>query len=349
VAINKKEVFALDIGSASVKAVKLADESEVVIEKFAMAKLPHESIISSFMEKPIISPQAVADSVKHMLENLALDCSDCIIAVPDLMVVVNWLSIPQKVGIDMHSTVKLKLEPLLPHEVDKWFIDHQVVDDSEKNNVITEAILQDTLLAVGGLVQELGYNPIIVDGCFFNVLNLFHDYLVDPENKEKNIAILTMGNESTTVSVFREGVLKIMRNISVGGGKFTKTLMSQLNVTLEEAEKLKREGVFFLADSLSEQNKVKNYNIIKPVFGELIKELYNSFDAYLARFREFKINEIIMTGGTANFRNVNLAIEQHLNIPIKKAEEIIQVESFQELTPDDFNIISTAVGSLMRE
>ncbi len=347
-ALNKKDAFALDIGSCNVKAVKLAPESEVVIEKFAVTRLPHESIISSFMEKPIISPQAVADTIAEMVENMNLDCSDCLIAVPDLMVVVNWLSIPQKVGIDMRSTVRLKLEPLLPHEIDKWFIDHQVIDDSEKNNVITEAILQETLLSVGGMIQEMGYNPLIIDGCFFNCLNLFHDYLVDPENKDKNIAILTMGNESTTVSVFREGVLKIMRSISVGGGKFTKTLMSQLNVTLEEAEKLKREGVFFLADSLAEQNKVKNYNIIKPVFGELIKELYNSFDAYLARFREFKINEIIMTGGTANFRNVNLAIEQHLNIPIKKAEEIVQVESFQELTPDDFNVISTALGALMR-
>lgn len=351
-AIDFSKTFAVDIGSENIKIVKLAsvEEGTVVVDKYAVIKTPEDAVLSSFMEKPLTDPGAVLTSIKNELARLKIEEPEVVISVTDLLIVVNWLSIPvNAIQEDLNATVKLKLEPMLPQDIEKWFISQQVINDTETSNVICESMLADSCLGFGGILQRAGFVPVIIDGSFFNMVNVFHDYLSAEENKTKNIAMVLFGNECTTVSVYKNGEPKTLRNISIGGGKFTKTLVSQLSITKEEAENLKRAGEFFLEENAAEQNKVKNYNVIKPVFGDLIKELYNSFDSYLAKFREFKIDEIIMTGGGANFKNVEKAIQYHLNIPIKRGDSLVSVMyDGMKIQGEDFNSCATAIGSLLR-
>ncbi|PKK90496.1 MAG: hypothetical protein CVV64_09025 [Candidatus Wallbacteria bacterium HGW-Wallbacteria-1] len=350
--VDFSKTFAVDIGSENIKIVKLssADSEGIVVENFSVVKTPEDSVLSSFMEKPLTDPVALSAVIRDSLKEMKITEPEVIITVPDLLIVVNWLSIPvTALQEDLNATVRLKLEPMLPQDIDKWFISQQVINDTETSNVICEAMLADSCLGFGGTIQKVGFIPTVIDGSFFNLVNVFHDYLVSEENKTKNIAIVLFGNECATVSVYKNGEPKTLRNIGIGGGKFTKTLISQLSITKEEAEEMKKNEEFFLAENIGDQNKIKNYNVIKPVFGELIKELYNSFDSYLAKFREFKIDEIILTGGGANFGNIEYNIQYHLNIPVKKGEAIVNIS-----TPDgpmsarDFNSCSTAIGALLR-
>lgn len=350
--VNLAKTFAVDIGSENIKFVKLKSISpdEIVVDKYSVIATPEDSVLSSFMEKPLIDASSVTVAVKNELNRLKMNCSEVFITVPDLLIVVNWLSIPvTAVQEDINSTVKLKLEPMLPQDIEKWFISQQVINDTETSNVICEAMLADNCLAFGGVVQKAGYVPTIIDSTFFNMINVFHDYLTSEENESKNIALVLFGSECSTVSVYKNGEPKTLRNVPIGGSRLTKTLIGQLNITKEESEELKKTGEFFLADNAGEQNKVQNYNVIKPVFGELIKELYNSFDSYLAKFREFKIDEIILSGGGANFRNIEHAIQYHLNIPIKRGDTLINVKyNDMPMHPNDINSCIAAIGTLMR-
>ncbi|MBN2802233.1 MAG: type IV pilus assembly protein PilM, partial [Deltaproteobacteria bacterium] len=328
-ALNLAKTFAVDIGSENIKILKLKsfNSEEIVVENYSVINTPEDSVLSSFMEKPLTDKAAVTAAIKSELLKMKMNCHEAVITVPDLLIVINWLSIPvTAVQEDINSTVKLKLEPMLPQDIEKWFISQQVINDTETSNVICEAMLADNCLAFGGVVQKAGYVPVVIDSTFFNMINVFHDYLTNEENETKNIALVLFGSECSTVSVYKNGEPKTLRNVPIGGSRLTKTLISQLNITKEEAEELKKTGEFFLADNAAEQNKVQNYNVIKPVFGELIKELYNSFDSYLAKFREFKIDEIILSGGGANFKNIEHAIQYHLNIPIKRGDTLVNVK-----------------------
>lgn len=350
--VDFSKTFGVDIGSENIKIVKLesADSEGIKVDKYSIIQTPEDSVLSSFMEKPLTDPSAVSVAIRDALKDMKITEPEVIITVPDLLIVVNWLSIPvTALQEDLNATVRLKLEPMLPQDIDKWFISQQVINDTETSNVICEAMLAESCLGFGGTIQKVGYIPTVIDGSFFNLVNVFHDYLVSEENKTKNIAIVLFGNECATVSVYKNGEPKTLRNIGIGGGKFTKTLISQLSITKEEAEAMKRNEEFFMAENIGDQNKIKNYNVIKPVFGELIKELYNSFDSYLAKFREFKIDEIILTGGGANFANIEYNIQYHLNIPVKKGDGIIGVMTQDGPMPAaDFNSCSTAIGSLLR-
>jgi len=350
--VDWKNSIALDIGSKSLKMLgikEVQDDGRIVVENFLSSALPPETIVSSLPDKPIVNPNVILETLKEMIKEMSPKTRNLIITIPDPLVIINWISMPMQVEERVEETIMMKLGPLLPSEIENWFTAYQKVSEAEKNNVLTEAALKETILTIGELAQKAGLVPYVIDSCFFNVLNLFYDYLALSENKEKNIAIVTMGHDSTVVAILRGTELRVHRKLATGGVKFTKILMSQLSINFDEAERLKKEGTFFLAESLSEQNRIENYVIIRPVFGELIKDMYNSFDSYLAKWREFKIDEIILTGGGANFKNINIAIQHHLNIPIKLGHSLVKVTAEKGITASEVNEFSAAIEDLLRK
>ncbi len=239
--------------------------------------------------------------------------------------IINWLSIPNIHGVDIKTTTLLKLEPLLLHEVEKWMISYVDYRDADKNNYLTSTILKEAVNSFTKAFNKNGLRVGSIKPADLGLENLLKDYLTSEDNKEKNISIMNLGEECTSVSFYKNNELFITRNISVGLNKFIKSIMSQMNITDKEAKEFFFESVIFLDGELAEQNKIKNYNIIRPIFGELIKETYNSNDAYLARYREFNINEILLCGPVSNIRNINHVIKMHLKVPAKHLSDIVSV------------------------
>jgi Tfp pilus assembly PilM family ATPase len=198
-------------------------------------------------------------------------------------------------------------------------------------------------------VYECGLIPAGFDSTFFNLMNLYHDYLVKKENEKKNICIIYHGHQSTTVSFFKGGILKATRIIQLGGIHFTNLLKEKDGISFEDAEKLKKGSEIFVKDNPDLQNKNELYNAIKPAFGDLVKNVYNSIDQYLARFREFKINEIILSGGGGAFRNIETSLNSNLNTKTIIGTEIAPIiYKNEKLTIEDALVLNCAIGSLMR-
>jgi hypothetical protein len=99
----------------------------------------------------------------------------------------------------------------------------------------------------------------------------------------------------------------------------------------------------------TKQNKNDIHNIIKPAFGDLIKSIYNSVDQYLARFREFKIHEILLSGGCGSFKNLDAALQANLNTKTILGTDITRMSSKDgKLPEEDKHLYTSAVGALMR-
>jgi len=351
---GSRETVAFDIGTSNIKYVevdkKLTTESEIYIKNFKIVPTPQDCLLSSYTENPIINPGLLKERIESIAESVHAINRNAILVLYDSTVIINWLNIPVKPDENLNNLVIEKLSTFLPVAVSEWFIDFQTLEEKNENKVIiSEAILKKNLFEFGEIFQKAGINLQTIDISSFNVINIFNKYLSNPENKKKNIALVNMGNNNTTVMIFKEGILKNLRNLGVGGKDFTQNIMDAKGLGLEDAEKYKKEELFFIADETEEQSKIENYNIIKPSFGKLIKGMYDSFDHYLAKFREFKIHEIILTGGPANFKNIEKLIFRHLNIPVTVGSEILNIKyNGNDMMKSDINIFSSAIGALMR-
>lgn len=157
------------------------------------------------------------------------------------------------------------------------------------------------------------------------------DHVLTESERRQGCALIDFGAGVTTVSIYRKNILRFLSVIPLGGLNITHDLMSVLNVTEDEAERLKRQYGNALYDiseeeekeliSLSEGQEVDLgliNDIVKARMQEIIANVWNqiSYSCYEARLN----SGLVFTGGAANLANLadafNRQIEKHLKIRI---------------------------------
>lgn len=134
-------------------------------------------------------------------------------------------------------------------------------------------------------------------------------------------AIINIGGNNTTVSVFNKGIITNISTIELGGKNIDNDIAYVYKVDLETANKLKRE--FALSSpkyaSLSDEINVKNRDdkeilineqeISKVVYSR-IKEILLSAKKEINHLTKKEISYIIVTGGVTEMTDFKLVLEE---------------------------------------
>lgn len=357
----------VDLGSRNLKAVtaKQLARSRFQVSRHTMVDASPEPVFKGEITEDIEVGPGFSASIAHLAKLSGLNKSNILLLFPDFPFIINMMTVPAKaMPEERKAAIDQEVASFIPmgHDRDDWVIQIKEVGQLHTNILILIAMARkETVLEVGRAVQQQGVNPIVIDNGLFNAINVFHDYLTDPENLDKNIGILNFGHHSSSMAIFKQGKLTTFHNRSigtgadqsliVGGRAFTRRIMEHFDLTEDEAENYKRSEVFFLPEFVPEQDKIANYQVIKPIFGELVKGLFAITEHYVARFREFKVDEIILTGGGANFSNIDVVLGGHLNTLVRSGADLVSIvdSSGQEMPPDLKNTLTPAIGAFSRE
>lgn len=87
------------------------------------------------------------------------------------------------------------------------------------------------------------------------------EVLVSQDEKELGVCILDVGAGTTDISVFKEGTIVYSKLLPVGGDHITNDIAVGLKVSLAEAERLKKQYGFAMADMIDEDEEI-NINVI---------------------------------------------------------------------------------------
>ena len=95
---------------------------------------------------------------------------------------------------------------------------------------------------------------------------------------QKKISFLEIGKEKTSFIFYENNKLKHMQTIPIGGHHITKDISKILNVTIDEAEKIKRsfnksETEFSYKESISESNQLIKNIIKKNISIDVLKKV----------------------------------------------------------------------------
>ncbi len=341
----------IDIGSNTMKIVEMKNSGDLELSKYKIVPIPKNMVNVNFNDEFIVDKEGFKEVLDNNLKSMGIKNQKAVVLLSDGTAVINWLTIKLGENEDLEVSITEKLNTLFPSDITNWVYNYQKLEEKKDNyTVISEAILNTNMIEIGEMMHEFKIWPHAMDVSCFNAVNVFHSFLISAENQKKNISLINMGHDSTTVMIFNSGVLKSFRIIPYAGKDFTFTISETLDKTVEEAENYKKAERFFLREYSEEQNRLDNYNIIKSVFGEIIKGIYNSFDSYLAKFREFKIHKIVLFGGGANFRNINVLLQKHLNIPVVLSSELYSLKyKGNEMSADQKNTLLPIVGGLLRD
>ena len=305
VIINEDEV-----SEAVAKTIKEAEEISNLKINSAYTTIPGKHIT--------IVQNSIVKETKDKLAGISLkDVTSAIIQVRDI-------EIPEdKVLID-----------IVP---DKFILDDgKIVDDPVGKFSSSLTLTAQIILAereyrkkLGSVFKKVG---IEIDG-IVPITLAERNLVLDLNELKENVMILDIGAGNTEIGVFHGSSFIYNNTINLGGDNITSDIAYCLNISREEADKLKRQYGLALKSYIDNDNNIslntckdfdaKNKTIKSSELIEIIEARIEEIFALvnkdiMARGIKSSINSVILTGeGIVNISKSDMAGKIILNIPVK--------------------------------
>lgn len=174
-------------------------------------------------------------------------------------------------------------------------------------------------------VHQAGYD---VANVFLSSYAASESVLSDIEKKE-GCVLVDIGSQYTTVFVFREGILRSLENINIGGNTFTRNIADQINLPFDLAEDIKES--YAVASGFDEHQDeeilVKRDDSYIPIKrGIICQAIEPEIEEIIDRIRMAVVHSglrdqinhgMIIVGGGSLLSGFIERIGQGMNMPVK--------------------------------
>lgn len=167
--------------------------------------------------------------------------------------------------------------------------------------------------------------------------------LTDTE-RQLGCVLVDFGAETTTVSIYKGGVLTFLATLPLGSRLITRDLMAGLSLTEERAEEFKTSLGNAQPDSnraVLEPNSIEINNYVQARAGEIAANIVNQI--VVSGYKNADLpGGIILTGGGANLKNFDNVLAAQSKITVRKAvmPPVIEFRSNFDRTPDNIDIVA---------
>ncbi len=348
--LGSKKILGLDIGSFALKLVELKAKKkgkETVHELVSLGyePLPYQSIV----EGSIMDSAAVADSIQHVFYESKAKINSMSFGVSGSSVIVKKIEVQRQNPAEMHEHILWEARPHIPFTPEEVNIDYEIFEQSDAPpnmvSVVLAAVKKEKLNDYLNVFDLAKKRVELVDLESFAVLNsVLKNYEM---YRDRTIAILNIGASITNVVISKRGNPVFVRDIALGGNNFTDLIQKELNLKYEKAESAKKgrqvEGVSPTA--------VKP--VVNLIFSELKNEVKKTFEFYRSNTMEGRIDNILISGGTANLDSILDLFSQEFDIPfeivnpfnnIEINEKKFDLNFIKEMAP----VFNVAIGLALR-
>ena len=344
-------IVGIDIGTSKVSTVVGEVNNFNLIEIICMTKTKCSGIKKGKIINDDEVAMAIAKKINDAEEEANLRINSAYVTIPGKYVTIVQNSVIKEIkdkfaGIstrDINSGLMLVKDIDLPENktiidiVPQNFIleDGQTVSDPIGSFSGSFTINAEIIIADKDYIKQLNQifkkADLEIDGIIPNTLAQ-RNLILDNNELNDNIMILDIGAGNTDIGVFEGSKFVYTNTIPLGGNNITNDIAVVLDISLEEAEKLKRQYGLALKSFIDNDNDVilntcngisKTRTIKSSELIEIIEARIEEIFALvnkdiISQGIKAKINNVILTGqGITNISKSDVAGKIALNIPVK--------------------------------
>lgn len=301
-------VVGLDIGSSSVKSVELRETKQgYELVSFGLEPLAQDTVVDgAIMDAPLVAGaiSSVFDTQKIKTKNVATSVSGH-------SVIVKRVTLPSMSSEELFDRIQSEASQHIPFDIADVNLDYQLLESVDSQmDVLLVAVKKDKILNHTNVLAQAGKNPTVVDIDAFALQNCYEvNYDPDPG---QTIALLNIGASVMNINIVRAGIPLFTRDVSVGGNQYTDALQKELDLSFEDAEKLKMGGTHA---GVSEEQRTA---ILRSVSDILILEIQKTFDFFRATASGENIRRIVVAGGTARVPGLLDLLKEEFAMPVEE-------------------------------
>ncbi len=346
---KSRRALGLDIGSSSVKLVELeASGQGYRLARFGFASLPAEAIVQG----AFMNTAAISTAIRDACDGSRLQGRHLATSVSGHSVIVKKLTLPAQSPEELEATIHWEAEQHIPFDINEVNVDHQIIQESATDGqmeVILVAAKKELVDGYLGVICDAGLNLRVLDVDAFAIANMYeHNY---QPLAESNVALINIGASVVNISVMNGGVPVFTRDLTTGGNSYTEAIQKDLNLSFEEAERIK------LGDAPGDESKGivprEVEDSMRGVSETLLGEILRSIDFYRATASNRPIQRALLCGGASRSPGLDRMLEEQAQFPVELANPFERIElpdsiadrgTIAEIAP----ALSVAVGLAMR-
>lgn len=321
---KKNQLIGLDIGSHSIKLVEIDDTKKgMVLKNFGIIGLPKDAIV----EGTIKEMEIVASALKNLCKNLNIRNKNCATSISGFSVIVKKITISKRKEVELDSSIHEEAEQYIPFDISDVNLDYEILsppvekapEEGEKEaqpaeesgmmDVMLVAAKKDIIEDYESLIHLAGLNPVVMDVDAFALQNAFE---LSAGEISGSYAIINIGAEELGINAIKDGVSIFTRDSSYGGNQITDAIMSKLNISYEEAEKIK------LGGSKIEKEKPVIEEIFTTVVSGWTQEIKRALDFLSTTYPDEEIEKILVSGGAYRIPGFIKYLEMETEIPVEE-------------------------------
>jgi type IV pilus assembly protein PilM len=318
----------LDIGNFSVKVVELSKQAD----KLMLKGVGYSAINPK-------EPNSLVAAVQQAVKEAKLSTKKVNASIFPEGVIVRYLLLPAMSQEELKKAMNFEVERYAPFSKEDVVSDFQILkEDSDKKNmkVLLVVAKKEFVEARTKIIEDAGLEPEVITIDSLVLKNSFE--LNYPDKKSLTVGLLNIGSKLTNINIVKDNASYFMRDVQIGADSIANLLKEKLEISAEEAEKVKKE--FKIGDQ-------ETFKIIEPVLGNLLNEIYLSFDYYESEFG-LVVDEVFLSGGSVKlewlkeFLKENLGREINILEPTKNL--VINPSLDSQRLADISSALAIAVG-----
>ncbi len=339
-----KTLTGLDIGSSSVKVVQLKHTKEgYEVVCAGMEVLPREAV----KDGTIADAPAVAETINTVFEAQHMTLRDVAGSLSGHSVIVKRLTMPLMSEEELYDRIPAEAAQQIPFEVADVSLSYQLLGKTENDlDVLLVAARKDKIQNYTGAITLAGMEGRVMDVDAFALENCF-EANYEPKASDL-IALVNLGASVMNINITRGGAPLFTRDVAMGGKQFTEALQGELELSFEEAERLKTGSSY---PGISDEQRDA---VLRPVSEGLVLEIKKTFDFFRATTSGEEITCLYVAGGTAKLAGLLQMIRGELGLPVEELNPFRKVaipagQINETQLRDNAAQFAVAVGLGMRE
>lgn len=356
--LKKKKTSALgiDIGSSSIKIVQLEKKGEkAVLETYGELSLgPYGGV--AIGQSTNLSTDKIAQALKDLLneKEVAISTKVAGLAIPFRASLMSVIEMPEASEKELQTMVPIEARKYIPVPISDVSIDWSIIPKVEqesdslrdkdlsqanKINVLLVAIHNNIINQYKEIVQKTG-----LEAKFFEI-EVFSSMRAVLEGVKGPIMIFDMGASTTKLYIIDRGLVQYSHTINNGSQEITANIARVLNVSIEEAEVLKRTVGMGKTQDGVDLSEAATF-VADHIFSETNRFLFD-----FQKKGHQNIKSIFLTGGGSalhGFRDLAAAalkVEVISGDPFEKVETPAFLSDTLKVTGPEFTV---AVGCALR-
>ena len=326
-----QSVLGIDIGPSSIKIVQLRrKKGRAILETYGELSLgPYAQM--EIGRATNLPADKLAQAVIDVLRESNTTTNQCGISIPVGASLVSFIKLPKVDEKQLPQMIPLEARKYIPVPISEVSLDYLIIpknestvseyqnsEDKHEDNSI------DVLLVVihnDALAKNKEITKIAKLNTAFSEIEIFGAMRSVLEPGTAPQMIIDMGSSTTKIYIIERGILRTSHLISRGSQDITLAISKSLGISVDEAEKIKREkGIVRAVEGQTDINEITSLTL-DYIFSEVGRVLLN-YQKKTAK----NISKIFLTGGGVLLKGLKEKAESSFSIPVVMADPFSKVE-----------------------